>query len=122
MLCLSLSLSLSLSLYICIYIYICMCACVSLSFSLLCNYLFIQFLIFNFSLQGLTATGLKRDLIFIGDINTLYKSGNTTVDVKIDTYSNVRIKKLFAEKSCSSKCPFSYDVESCFVKICSRTL
>ncbi|PQQ01686.1 mitochondrial outer membrane protein porin 4 [Prunus yedoensis var. nudiflora] len=30
---------------------------------------------------GLTANGLKRDQIFVGDINTLYKSGNTTVDV-----------------------------------------
>ena len=39
--------------------------------------------------QGLTATGLKRDQIFVGDINTLYKSGKTTVDVKVDTYSNV---------------------------------
>jgi hypothetical protein len=33
---------------------------------------------------------LKRDQIFVGDINTLYKSGKTTVDVKVDTYSNVR--------------------------------
>lgn len=40
--------------------------------------------------QGLTATGLKRDQIFFGDINTLYKSGSATVDVKVDTYSNVR--------------------------------
>ena len=30
--------------------------------------------------QGLTATGLTRDQIFVGDINTLYKSGKTTVD------------------------------------------
>ena len=43
----------------------------------------------NFLWQGLTATGLKRDQIFVGDINTLYKSGKTTVDVKVDTYSNV---------------------------------
>lgn len=39
--------------------------------------------------QGLTATGLKKNEIFIGDINSVYKSGNTTVDVKVDTYSNV---------------------------------
>lgn len=39
--------------------------------------------------QGLSATGLKKDEIFIGDINSVYKSGNTTVDVKVDTYSNV---------------------------------
>lgn len=41
-------------------------------------------------LQGLTAAGLKKDGIFIGDINSVYKSGNTIVDVKVDTYSNVR--------------------------------
>lgn len=40
-------------------------------------------------LQGLTATGLKKDQHFFGDINTVYKSGNTTVDMKVDTYSNV---------------------------------
>ena len=47
---------------------------------------------FNFVWQGLTATGVKRDHIFIGDISTQYKSGNTTVDVKFDSYSNVIIK------------------------------
>lgn len=41
--------------------------------------------------QALTANGLKKDQIFVGDINTLYKSGNVTVDVKVDTYSNVMI-------------------------------
>ena len=33
----------------------------------------------------------KKDQIFVGDLNTLYKSGNITVDVKVDTYSNVMI-------------------------------
>lgn len=42
--------------------------------------------------MGLTATGLKRDQIFVGDVNTQYRSGNTTVDVKVDTYSNVTTK------------------------------
>lgn len=46
-------------------------------------------LILNYMVQGLSATGLKKDEIFIGDINSVYKSGNTTVDVKVDTYSNV---------------------------------
>lgn len=46
-------------------------------------------LILNYMVQGLLATGLKKDEIFIGDINSVYKSGNTTVDVKVDTYSNV---------------------------------
>ena len=40
--------------------------------------------------QGFTATGLKKDEVFVGDINTLYKGKNTVVDVKVDTYSNVR--------------------------------
>lgn len=56
--------------------------------------------VFNFQIQlsiwqGLVATGLKKDQIFIGDINTLYKSGNVTVDVKVDTYSNVRSRGPF---------------------------
>lgn len=41
---------------------------------------------------GLVATGLKKDQIFVGDINSHYKSGNVTVDVKVDTYSNVTTK------------------------------
>ncbi|KAK6944222.1 Eukaryotic porin/Tom40 [Dillenia turbinata] len=41
---------------------------------------------------GLTATGLKSEQIFVGDISTLYRSGKTVVDVKIDTYSNVSTK------------------------------
>lgn len=32
---------------------------------------------------------MKKDQIFIGDICTQYKNGNTTVDVKVDTYSKV---------------------------------
>lgn len=40
-------------------------------------------------MQGLTATGIKRDDIFVGDVSTHYKSGNTAVDVKVDTYSTV---------------------------------
>lgn len=43
----------------------------------------------KFILQGLTVTGLKVDQIFLGDINTVYKSGNTIVDMKVDSYSNV---------------------------------
>ncbi|KAK9931783.1 hypothetical protein M0R45_019047 [Rubus argutus] len=41
---------------------------------------------------ALTANGLKKDQIFVGDINTLYKSRNVIVDVKVDTYSNVTTK------------------------------
>ncbi|RWV89689.1 hypothetical protein GW17_00048150, partial [Ensete ventricosum] len=39
----------------------------------------------------LTATGIKVNELFIGDISTQYKSGKTVVDVKVDTNSNVSI-------------------------------
>ncbi|KAF6138457.1 hypothetical protein GIB67_022491 [Kingdonia uniflora] len=39
--------------------------------------------------MGLIATGVKRDRLFVGDISTQYKSGSTTVDVKVDIHSNV---------------------------------
>lgn len=48
--------------------------------------------------QGLTATGFKKDQYFVGDINSLYKNGNVTVDVKVDTYSNVRTRVFFSIK------------------------
>ena len=33
--------------------------------------------------------GVKKDQLFIGDISTQYRSGKTTVDVKVDTDYNV---------------------------------
>ncbi|PIM97332.1 Porin/voltage-dependent anion-selective channel protein [Handroanthus impetiginosus] len=42
--------------------------------------------------MGLTATGVKKDQIFVGDISTQYKGEKTTVDVRVDTYSNVFTK------------------------------
>ncbi|KAG8367714.1 hypothetical protein BUALT_Bualt16G0101700 [Buddleja alternifolia] len=42
--------------------------------------------------MGLTATGIKKDQIFVGDISTQYRSGKAIVDVKVDTYSNVSTK------------------------------
>ncbi|KAL6292643.1 hypothetical protein ACE6H2_000785 [Prunus campanulata] len=59
---------------------------------------------------GLTANGLKRDQIFVGDINTLYKSGNTTVDVKVDTYSNVSTKVTVSDILPSTKAVFSFRI------------
>lgn len=50
---------------------------------------------------GLTATGLKRDQFFVGDLNTLYKSGNVTVDVKVNTDSNVSTKVTLNDVSLS---------------------
>ncbi|KAL8488864.1 hypothetical protein ACS0TY_024968 [Phlomoides rotata] len=40
----------------------------------------------------LTATGVKKDHIFVGDMSTQYKSEKATVDVRVDTYSNVSTK------------------------------
>lgn len=60
--------------------------------------------------MGLTATGLKKDHIFVGDISTQYKSGNTTVDVKVDTYSNVSTKVTMNEMFLSTKAAFSFNI------------
>ncbi|KAM7472797.1 hypothetical protein LguiA_010980 [Lonicera macranthoides] len=60
--------------------------------------------------MGLTATGLKKDQIFFGDISTQYKSGNTTVDVKVDTYSNVSTKVTINEMLPSTKAAFSFNI------------
>ena len=46
---------------------------------------------------------------FFGDVGTLYKSGNTTVDLKLDTYSNVSTKVIalpYTKVACSFKIPF----------------
>ncbi|KAB2604844.1 mitochondrial outer membrane protein porin 4 [Pyrus ussuriensis x Pyrus communis] len=59
---------------------------------------------------GLTANGLKRDEIFIGDVNTLYKSRNTTVDVKVDTYSNVATKVTLSDVLPCTKVALSFRI------------
>ncbi|GLT36060.1 hypothetical protein SLA2020_104650 [Shorea laevis] len=59
---------------------------------------------------GLTATGLKRDQIFFGDINTVYKSGSTIVDVKVDTYSNVSTKVTVSDLFPNSKVACSFKI------------
>ncbi|KAE9601668.1 hypothetical protein Lal_00040578 [Lupinus albus] len=59
---------------------------------------------------GLVATGSKKDQFFVGDINTLYKSGNTTVDVKVDTYSNVSTKVTVNDIFHSTKAALSFNV------------
>jgi len=60
--------------------------------------------------MGLTATGLKKDQVFVGDLNTLYKSTNTTVDVKVDTYSNVTTKVTVNDILPFSKAAFSFRI------------
>ncbi|CAJ1941874.1 unnamed protein product [Sphenostylis stenocarpa] len=59
---------------------------------------------------GLIATGLKKDQIFVGDISTLYKSGNTTVDVKVDTYSNVSTKVTVNDILHGTKAALSFNI------------
>lgn len=61
---------------------------------------------------GLTATGLKRDKFFVGDLNTLYKSGNVTVDVKVNTDSNVSTKVTLNDVSLShsKKAALSFNI------------
>ncbi|BAT76724.1 hypothetical protein LR48_Vigan627s005900 [Vigna angularis] len=59
---------------------------------------------------GLVATGLKKDQVFVGDISTLYKSGNTTVDVKVDTYSNVSTKVTVNDILHGTKAALSFNI------------
>ena len=59
---------------------------------------------------GLIATGLKKDQIFVGDISTLYKSGNTTVDVKVDTYSNISTKVTVNDILHGTKAALSFNI------------
>ncbi|XP_057968596.1 mitochondrial outer membrane protein porin 4 isoform X2 [Malania oleifera] len=59
---------------------------------------------------GLTITGLKKDQIFVGDMSALYKSGNTAVDVKVDTYSNVAVKVTLDNVFLCTKTAFSFKI------------
>ncbi|GLT80381.1 hypothetical protein SLA2020_518230 [Shorea laevis] len=60
--------------------------------------------------MGLTATGLRKDQFFFGDINIVYKSGSTRVDVKVDTYSNVSTKVTVNDLLPSSKVTFRFKI------------
>lgn len=60
--------------------------------------------------MGLTATGVKKDQIFIGDISTQYRRGNTTVDVKVDSYSNVATKVTFDETLPGVKTALTFNI------------
>lgn len=60
--------------------------------------------------MGITATGLKKDQIFIGDISTRYRCGRTTVDVKVDTYSNVSTKVTLDDVFHGTKATISFNV------------
>lgn len=60
--------------------------------------------------MGITATGLKKDQIFVGDISTQYRCGRTTVDVKVDTYSNVSTKVTLDDVLHGTKATISFNV------------
>ncbi|KAG5225800.1 mitochondrial outer membrane protein [Salix suchowensis] len=60
--------------------------------------------------MGFTATGLKKDKFFFGDISTLYKSENTVVDVKVDTYSIVSTKVTVNDIFPSTKAAISFKI------------
>ncbi|GAB2267448.1 hypothetical protein Dimus_002431 [Dionaea muscipula] len=59
---------------------------------------------------GITATGLKRDQIFIGDLSTQFVKGNTTVNVKVDTYSNIATKVTVNEALSGIKTAVSFSI------------
>lgn len=70
---------------------------------------------FSFSIPsssgvGITATGVKKDQIFVGDISTQYKLGSTIVDVKVDTYSNVSTKVTLDEVFRSAKVSLGFNI------------
>ncbi|KAK9705829.1 hypothetical protein RND81_07G085200 [Saponaria officinalis] len=60
--------------------------------------------------MGLTATGVTKDQLFIGDISSLYKSGNTTVDLKVNTYSNIFTKVTVEEALPGIKAALSFNI------------
>ncbi|KAF9587880.1 hypothetical protein IFM89_006134 [Coptis chinensis] len=57
-----------------------------------------------------TAAGSVRDQIFVGDISTQYKSSGTTVDVKVDTCSNVSTTVTVNEIVPSTKAALSFKI------------
>ncbi|XP_027774473.1 mitochondrial outer membrane protein porin 4 isoform X2 [Solanum pennellii] len=60
--------------------------------------------------MGITATGVKKDQIFIGDISTQYKLGSTVVDIKVDTYSNVSTKVTLVDVFRSTKLSLGFNI------------
>ncbi|KAL8138252.1 hypothetical protein V2J09_004253 [Rumex salicifolius] len=60
--------------------------------------------------MSLTATGIKKDEVFLGDINTVYKSGKVAVDVKVDMYSNVSTKITVDETLAGIKTVLSFKI------------
>ncbi|GMH13839.1 hypothetical protein Nepgr_015680 [Nepenthes gracilis] len=60
--------------------------------------------------KGLTATGLKRDQVFVGDISTQYQTEKTTVDEKVDTYSNVFTRITVNEAFAGIKTSLSFNI------------
>ncbi|KAI4335429.1 hypothetical protein L6164_014073 [Bauhinia variegata] len=59
---------------------------------------------------GLIATGLKKDEVFVGDVNTNFKSGSAIVDLKIDTHSNVSTKLTVNDVFANTKAVLSFNI------------
>eukprot|EP00268_Persea_americana_P000891 TRINITY_DN10278_c0_g1_i1.p1 TRINITY_DN10278_c0_g1~~TRINITY_DN10278_c0_g1_i1.p1 ORF type:complete len:277 (+),score=56.95 TRINITY_DN10278_c0_g1_i1:238-1068(+) len=55
-------------------------------------------------------TGVKKDNLFTGDLSTLYKSGNTTVNVKIDTSSKVSTTVIVDELIPCTRTALSFEI------------
>ncbi|PIA41442.1 hypothetical protein AQUCO_02200094v1 [Aquilegia coerulea] len=58
----------------------------------------------------LTATGATKDNFFVGDISTHYKSKSATVDVKVDSCSNVSTTVTMNEIFPSTKAALSFKI------------
>eukprot|EP01018_Ginkgo_biloba_P006393 Gb_20078 [translate_table: standard] len=59
---------------------------------------------------GLTSTGVKKGERFSGDLNTQYKYQNATVDVKVDTDSNISTTVTFNELIPRAKTVVSFKI------------
>lgn len=60
--------------------------------------------------MGLVATGSKINQFFVGDISTEYKSGNTAVNVKVNTSSNISTKVTINDVLSGMNAACSFDI------------
>ncbi|XP_074573383.1 mitochondrial outer membrane protein porin 6-like [Curcuma longa] len=58
--------------------------------------------------SGLTATGIKVNEQFLGDISTQCRNGKTLIDVKVDTNSNVSTTTTVDELLAGAKTKLSF--------------
>ncbi|KAF6167589.1 hypothetical protein GIB67_031172 [Kingdonia uniflora] len=60
--------------------------------------------------MGIIATCVKRDRLFVRNISTQYKSGSTTVDLKVDIHSNVSTTVVVREIFPCTKATLSFKI------------